>query len=247
VIRSLRSGLAVLGFLTRLGPAAIIDRPTLSAGLPYFPLVGALLGLLACAPWAAGLFAGQPWIQAWITAVLLAWLTRFLHLDAICDLCDAAGPAASGERFWEIVKDSRAGAFGAAGIALVLAGQIVLLEPLLAKRAYGAVIHALALGRLAPLAFMAMANVPFRPGLGQIFAEAFSLGRLAAAAALTLAVGLAGAAPAGLALGWVLAGLALIPLLRLSRRAKAINGDFLGAAIVLAELAGLLGAAAAGS
>jgi adenosylcobinamide-GDP ribazoletransferase len=214
--------------------------------LPYFPLIGALLGLLVCAPWAAGLFAGQPWIQAWISVVLLAWLTRFLHLDAVCDLCDAAGPAASGERFWEIVKDSRAGAFGAAGIALVLAGQIVLLEPLLARRAYGAVIHALALGRLAPLAFMAVAKAPFRSGLGQIFAEAFSPGRLVSAAALTLVLGLAGVSPVGLAIGWVLAGISFFPLLRLSRRAKAINGDFLGASIVLGELAGLLGAAAAG-
>jgi adenosylcobinamide-GDP ribazoletransferase len=93
---------------------------------------------------------------------------------------------------------------------------------------------------------MAVAKAPFRSGLGQIFAEAFSPGRLVSAAALTLVLGLAGVSPVGLAIGWVLAGISFFPLLRLSRRAKAINGDFLGASIVLGELAGLLGAAAAG-
>jgi adenosylcobinamide-GDP ribazoletransferase len=238
----LRDLLAALGFLSRLGPSASLEPERLGRSLPWFPVAGAVLGFAACLPWMLGLLEGLPWVQAWITAGLLAWLTRFLHLDGVCDLCDAAGPGASGERFWTIVKDSRAGAFGAAGLVLALAGQIVLLRPLLAHEAYGAVIHALALGRLAPLAVMAVSPVPFRSGLGGLFAEAFTMRRLGTAAAATLALGLLLAPAWGVFWGWFLAAAALLPLLRLASRAGAMNGDFLGAAIVLGELSGLLGA-----
>ncbi|MFW5836632.1 MAG: adenosylcobinamide-GDP ribazoletransferase, partial [Desulfovibrionaceae bacterium] len=141
-------------------------------------------------------------------------------------------------------KDSRTGAFGAAGLVLALIGQVILLAPLLDVGACGAVVHALALGRLAPLGLMALSRVPFRPGLGRMFAEAFTMKRLAAAAALTFLLGLWGASLAAVALGWALALAALLLLRRLVRRAGGVNGDFLGASIVLGELAGLLGAAA---
>ncbi|MFW5836518.1 MAG: adenosylcobinamide-GDP ribazoletransferase [Desulfovibrionaceae bacterium] len=236
--------LTALGFLSRLGPASLAAPERLGRSLPWFPAVGALLGLIICAPWALGLLQGLPWVQAWISVGLLAWLTRFLHLDGVSDICDAAGSNAQGERFWEIAKDSHAGAFGAAGLALALVGQIILLAPLLDVGAYGAVVHALALGRLAPLGLMALSRVPFRPGLGSMFAEALTVKRLVAAVAVTFLLGLGGMSLTAVALGWAVALAALLLLLRLARRAGGVNGDFLGASIVLGELAGLLGAAA---
>ncbi|MHB8776445.1 MAG: adenosylcobinamide-GDP ribazoletransferase [Anaerolineales bacterium] len=86
----------------------------------WFPLVGVVLGtLLYAVNYAARLvFPGS--VSAALT--LLAWVvfTRAFHLDGFMDTCDGLFGGWTPERRLEIMKDSRMGAFGAAGGALVL-------------------------------------------------------------------------------------------------------------------------------
>jgi adenosylcobinamide-GDP ribazoletransferase len=185
-------------------------------------------------------------VQAWLLAGLNLWLTRGLHWDGWADLWDAWGSGTQGTRFWEVVKDSHTGAFGAIALVMGLGGQIVLLHHALAAHALGTIVFAAVLGRCAAAVLAFLAKSHARQGLGQAFLRQATPQRLAAALALTLALGLLLVPGATLALSLALTTLALLALLRLAREQQGCNGDFLGAAITTAELATLLGFALAG-
>jgi len=89
-----------------------------SAG--WFPLVGVTLGTLL---YGVNYFA-QMIFSASVSAALtiFAWVffTRAFHLDGFMDTCDGLFGGFTPERRLEIMKDSRMGAFGVAGGALIL-------------------------------------------------------------------------------------------------------------------------------
>lgn len=86
----------------------------------YFPLVGALLGLIL----ALALFVFRSFLPPLVSASLLvalwALLTGGLHLDGLSDACDALFAAVSPERRLDILRDVHMGVFGATGLVLVL-------------------------------------------------------------------------------------------------------------------------------
>lgn len=235
-----------VAFLTRLPTprVPIHDMTAVVAGaMRWYPPVGLLLGLLAALP---GLcFA--PELRGLLYVALLVWLTRGLHWDGLADLCDANGacgtvspddPEALSQRFGEVLKDSRLGAFGAMGLVLGLGGQALLATD-------------------APLSVLLLAPVVGRtlPGLMHKFAPTRANSTLAKMLGLGLpwpwvlahlGLGLAAAlwllGPVRAAL--LSAGLALLVwrLCRLARHTGGINGDFFGAGIVCGEVATLLAA-----
>jgi adenosylcobinamide-GDP ribazoletransferase len=105
----LRGFVAAMGFLTRFGPSGGGRVGDFAASVPWFPVVGLVLGAVLTAPVALGLFAGVQWIAAWFVVVADLAATRGLHADGLADVADAWGSMARGERFFEILKDSRAG------------------------------------------------------------------------------------------------------------------------------------------
>jgi len=203
----------------------------------FFPLVGLCLGLLLTAPFYWGLAGEHPMVQAWLFTGLNWYATRGLHWDGWADLSDAWGSGASGERFWSILKDSHLGAFGAMGLVLGLAGQIVLVQELMAARAFGCLAWSCVLGRTVLLVLASSARPLARPGLAKAFFSAASPRAAACGLAFCLLSGLWLAGPAALVAACVLAGLAACRLYRLARREQGMNGDFLGAVVVAAELA----------
>jgi adenosylcobinamide-GDP ribazoletransferase len=101
------------------GISGKVERPG-GRVVPYFPLVGLVLGaLLLMAAWSL-----QRWLPAPLSAALLLvlWtgLTGLLHLDGFMDSCDGLLPPRNPERRLEIMKDSRVGAFGVVGGILLL-------------------------------------------------------------------------------------------------------------------------------
>lgn len=254
-----RRFLATLGFLSRLAPARVMDEADMRKSMFHLPLCGLVIGLCACAPALAGLFAGQPLVQAWLCVLLSAWLTRGLHLDGLADVMDGAGQHLNPERFWTIIKDSRSGTFGVAALVLALLGQTLLLAEILRARPdWGALTlpWVFVFGRACAVLFGRVHRARIRPGLGGLFLAGATLPAVAWAVGLTLLLplvttlvpGLAvpGTAPllaAGLA---SLAGLAaLLPLHHLAKAVGGVNGDFLGAAIMLGETAAAAGLALA--
>ncbi|MBU1003230.1 MAG: adenosylcobinamide-GDP ribazoletransferase [Proteobacteria bacterium] len=234
--------MAAMNFLTRLAPARIHDDSTIAASVKYFPLVGMVLGGLLTLPFFFGLLGGYPWIQAWLLAGASLWATRGLHWDGWADIFDAWGSGARGERFWEVLKDSRIGAFGVMALIMGLGGQILLLHEALAVRAYGAIAFAFVLGRglCVGLAYCSR-NLARGTGLGQLTLQGATLPSLIIALGLTLFAGLGLRPLHTLAPALMLGLLGLVELHTLAKKSGGLNGDFLGAAIVWGELAALLG------
>lgn len=121
----LRSFKTALGFLTifrvPLDPSP--DMTDVGKSAWAFPLVGAVIGLilLVCgavlSPNLPGPLAAVLVVAVWIVA------TGGLHLDGWADCCDALAASLPPERRREILKDSRLGTFGAAGLILLLGSK----------------------------------------------------------------------------------------------------------------------------
>jgi len=87
--------------------------------LVYFPIVGLLLGLF---------LAGVAYISASLppivisVLILVAWtvITGGIHLDGFADTCDGFYGNRRKEDILKIMRDSRIGTMGAAGVALLL-------------------------------------------------------------------------------------------------------------------------------
>lgn len=109
-------------FLTRVPmPLAGRWRPEwLGACMVYFPVVGALVGLLAGAVLALASSWWPPAVAVGLSMAFSVWLTGAFHEDGWADTCDALGGMVSRERALDIMKDSRIGTYGAAGLILML-------------------------------------------------------------------------------------------------------------------------------
>ncbi|MBF0481125.1 MAG: adenosylcobinamide-GDP ribazoletransferase [Desulfovibrionaceae bacterium] len=232
---------AALGFLSRLVPARQMEPGEMGRSLAAYPLAGAIVGSVAALPLALGLGRGNPFVQAVIFTALGVYLTRALHYDGLADVCDGWGSMACGERFWAILKDSRIGAFGVMALCLSLAAQIVFTATLCEGRAYGGLVFGAAFGRGCCAVLAYLGRDLGRPGLAREFLAAADAGVLRATFAwLTLLAVLLFPFKAVLT-ACLLAGLMLWRLLRLARDNHGLNGDFLGAAIVLGELCAYAG------
>lgn len=242
----LRGAVAALAFLSRLAPGARLDEADLSSATAWMPAVGAALGFICIGPLWLGLLGGHPMVQAWLAVLLLVYFTRALHLDGLTDVCDGVASHLDPERFWEITKDSRIGAFGVAGLILALTGETLLLGSLFALDMFGPAVLALVMGRACALGLGYFGKNLSRPGLGSVFLAGATPAALAFGLGTTLLAGLLLASPLQLAAGLAFAALPQPGLLLLARRVRGLNGDFLGASIISGEVGALLGMLVAG-
>lgn len=225
-----------LSFLTRLGRARLESPAQLAAALPMYPVVGALLGLLFA------LISRLPlssWVLAWILIAATVLLTRGLHWDAWADIWDGWGSGATGERFWEIVKDSRLGAFGTLGLILGLGLQASLFELAIRQHAWDILLWSCIWGRFLCLVLAWNCRDLTRPGLGQSVLQGATNPALLKAGLFT-ALPIFFLPPIQVGLGLVASIFPLLALGRLGRQHGGINGDFLGASIIAGELCALL-------
>lgn len=262
-----------LAFLSRfaLPPkcAATLNHPGLDRALAWFGPAGLVLGCVWTVPalalpllpgWEQSSGSGAPmWAQAllagWIWLFLSVWTTFGLHWDGTADLGDAEGSGATGERFRQILADSRLGAFGALRLLLVFGGEwcaaswhaarVFAAQSPAAEAALALpLLLAPAWGRGAAVLLAHMGPARSGPGLGALACAAARPGvralyRMAGLAVLTglVLLGL----PfwrAGLLLGAQM--LLLRRAARLARREGGLSGDFFGAAIEEGTLCFLL-------
>ncbi|MDD4869764.1 MAG: adenosylcobinamide-GDP ribazoletransferase [Kiritimatiellae bacterium] len=100
------------------------DAEEMSDSLPFFPLVGALIGLLVTGiAWIAGGRCGWPIGAAVLCVGVVSFLTGGLHLDGLADTFDSLGGQTIQRRL-EIMKDSRIGSYGVIVLILVLSAKI---------------------------------------------------------------------------------------------------------------------------
>lgn len=243
-IKNARSALAFLSRLVPPTPQAegSIDAADLPAAVPFYPLAGLILGSLACLP---VLLPASPWLAAWLYALLLAWMTRGFHWDGLADLADACGSNAAGDTFWQIMKDSRIGAFGVIALVFGIGGQVVAAHACLAKGAWLPLAVAPAFGRGMVILFGRLVRPAPRSTLAALIQPGME--KTAALASLVLTLILAAFCLGGVAFGLalLLTAVTLYILRRIALTHGGINGDFHGALIIAAEIAVLISASVA--
>ena len=100
-----------------MGKADTFDPPKM---VPYFPLVGLLLGVLVALFDTLVTRFWAPPVVAILDVVLLAVLTGAFHLDGLGDTADGLFSPRSRDRALEIMKDSRIGVMGLVAIVFAL-------------------------------------------------------------------------------------------------------------------------------
>jgi adenosylcobinamide-GDP ribazoletransferase len=234
----MKSFLAALQFLTVI-PVRLAEPPAPARAAVAFPLVGALLGLLAAGLWRLLTPVLPRSLIALLVLAFLALLTGGLHEDGLADTADAFGGGHSREDILRILKDSRIGAFGALALvfAVLLRWQALVVMP--AAQVLPALVASQALPR-AGLVLLAFLAGPATSGLGGSLAAEVRVTHALSAAALALAIAAAvwgvRAAPAAAACLFVV----ICARFYFRRRLGGVTGDCLGAACQLQEIAVLL-------
>jgi len=121
-VHQIRLLLIALQFLTRIPVPAWVgfEASWLQACLPYFPVVGALVGLGGGLVLAAASAWWPPAVAVVLSMGFTVWLTGGFHEDGLADTCDALGGTVSRERALDIMKDSRIGSYGSLALIVIL-------------------------------------------------------------------------------------------------------------------------------
>ncbi|CCG02669.1 adenosylcobinamide-GDP ribazoletransferase [Blastococcus saxobsidens] len=242
------------GLLAALGLFSVVPVPAharhpMAGVLHWLPVVGLLLGSLACLPALAvwrGAGAGSPLLGAALVVTALALLTRGLHLDGTADLADGLGSGRPAGQALAIMRRPDVGAFGVAAVACVLILQVTALGSVLAVSSVPVGVLTVALatttGRVAVLH---AASRPPASGssLGVLVAGSgapvvrwgTTAGLLVAAAGARVVTG----GSAGQVLWWVAAVVVALLVAALlarhaARRLGGVNGDVFGAVLEIA-------------
>jgi cobalamin 5'-phosphate synthase/cobalamin synthase len=239
----MRGVLAALTFLTRLPlPRSLeFDAKDIGRSERWFPLVGALVGLIE----AGALWLLAPRLPAAVAAILVlavdALLTGAMHLDGLADTADGFGGGRTREDVLRIMRDHAIGSYGGVALVLVLGLKAAAIAALVgAGRALPAVLLAPVLGRWS--AVLLSAALPYsRPsaegeritagapsrfvGPVELIIATLTAAALAAAAGRWRGAAMCGAVGVWAALwGW-----------RCRRRIGGVTGDTLGAGIEIAQ------------
>ena len=129
----LRLLLLAVQFYTRLPVPAWVgySDELLNKATVYFPVIGWLVGGLTAAVYAgARLLFRQEEVALLLSLGAGILLTGAFHEDGFADTCDGFGGGWTKLRILEIMKDSRLGTYGAAGLVLLLALKLAALRGL---------------------------------------------------------------------------------------------------------------------
>jgi adenosylcobinamide-GDP ribazoletransferase len=239
----LRGARASFVFLTRIPVGGHPYAPDDWAWAPaHFPFVGLVLGGVLAALhqllWPLG-----PVADATLVLAVSILVTGAFHEDGLADTADALGGASDREAVFEILKDSRVGTFGACALLVSFVGRVALLAAL-GRSAPWALVLVGCGARVGPV--WQMVALPYVSGANAKSRQVARAGRAQASVATTwLALVSCVAVVTGavraqrvIAMGVLLALVAVATGWRYQRRMGGITGDFLGATEQLCELAG---------
>jgi adenosylcobinamide-GDP ribazoletransferase len=235
-IRSLRSAMA---FLTVLPVATAEGAPGERLGRAYFPMVGALIGLLAGITFGVMTAMTTPLLAAVAATAVMALLTGALHLDGVADAADGLLGGGDTARRLEVMRDPRLGSFGTTAIVLVLAGSVAAIASMTPARAIVALVIAGAMSRLAMLAVIAFVPYVRQSGLGSAAWGGHRAFDLILASVFVVAISLLDWRRAAAVL-IVVAITALLISALARRRIGGATGDVYGATAELCQLSALV-------
>jgi adenosylcobinamide-GDP ribazoletransferase len=210
----------------------------MSDALPWFPLVGCVLGAILYGLARAGSLLLGDWPEG-LAALVLAGsvlLTRGFHLDGLADWADGFGGGRDRAQTLAIMKDSKVGVFGMVALILVLLTKWVAFARLVDVGSLHWIVSACIVSRTTMVQLAV--RLPYcRPegGTARPFVNEARFCHLAWALLLSLLLLLLISGPAGVVV--LIGGLIGCRFLRLwfHRRIGGVTGDLLGASSEIIE------------
>jgi adenosylcobinamide-GDP ribazoletransferase len=234
--------LLALQFLTRLPVPARGYTPARLAATPrWLPAVGALIGGLVALAWLAAAAVFPPGPAMLLATAFGLLLTGCFHEDGFADACDGLGGGATRAKALEIMRDSRLGTYGAAGLGMMLATRVATLMALPGALVPLALVAGHAASRASAVAVIASSAYVRDHGTGKPVATGLSRRGLAFALACGLAplLFLSPLAALGGLAGLILGHLAMRRTYQ--RKLGGYTGDCLGAVQQVSEVGFYLG------
>lgn len=184
------SFLAALQLLTGI-PVPLkreLSPAQLGRATAFFPLVGLIIGgILAGLNWLLNLILPAAVVNV-LLIVALVIITGAMHLDGLADTCDGIAGHKPVEERWKVMHDSRTGAFGVVGVALLLLVKYVALDNVPSGSMTPVLLFMPVVSRWA-MVYAIFAFRYARPeGLGKAYKEATRWPKFAVATVLTLAI-----------------------------------------------------------
>ncbi len=146
------------------------EKNHFTLALYYFPLIGLIIGIFLCLLcYPLSFFLPSPVISA-LAVAFLAGISGFLHFDGLSDSFDGLFSCRDKERSLEIMRDSRIGAMGLAGVLCVVLIKFSACISISPNQFYQVFLITPLAGRVAVVVAMATQKYA-RPGggLGRLF------------------------------------------------------------------------------
>lgn len=230
-----------LQLLTRLPLADLeYEEGDLLESVPWYPLVGAGIGLVLAGLGVLGVKAIAPAVGVVLVLAAEVLITGALHDDAAADVVDGLGGGRDIASRLRIMKDSAVGAYGALALILLTLMRAACLWELPLAKWVPALVLAHAVGRTLMLPVMRVLPYARAEGVAGDLMAGLDWRRVGLSAGICAVIALAAA-------GWW--GLLLLPLslglvvgfVRLYRaQLGGVTGDGLGAVCVAGELLTLM-------
>jgi len=234
--------LAALSFLTviPLPRRREVSPEQVGRSIGYFPVVGIIIGLiLAGLYWLLRLVLPSAVVSG-LLLVCLVVLTGGLHLDGFVDTCDGIAGHKTPEARHQVMRDSRAGAFGIVGVCCLLIVKYVSLNSVPDSLMMMTLVLMPVVSRWA-MVYAVFAYPYARPsGLGKVFKQAASRRRLAIATLVALAVAIPWFRLAGLVIMLGVWVIVVAMAAYLKRKFSGLTGDTYGAINEVAEVSVLI-------
>jgi adenosylcobinamide-GDP ribazoletransferase len=229
--------------LTRIPVGGRADNRDVGRALPWFPVVGALVGLAVAAVYGIARSIVPSTLAAAIAVGGAVIATGALHEDGLADTADAFFGGRTLDDRLRIMRDPTHGTYGMLAIVLSVVTRVAAIGAISATSAVLVVPTAFALARTGAAALL-MVRPARNDGLGATYSLDARPRQVRAAGVVAVVIAIAGFGPwAPAAVGEVAAVAGFVGLTSI-RRIHGITGDVLGAAEQLGEIVVLvLGAA----
>ena len=172
----MNSFLIGLQFLTRIFVVkqSVWTEQSFGESVKFFPAVGAVLGIFYAAIVGAISFLNLPLFTGAVGFATMIILTGGIHCDGLMDSADGLFSGREREKILEIMKDSRAGAFGVVSMILVAVLEVSTLTELARLSTWwlcAAIYSAPIIARLMMVVTIGAFPYARQSGMGKAFAQ----------------------------------------------------------------------------
>jgi len=205
--------------------------------LPFFPVVGLLIGIIIAAFDHVMGFIFPPLPASVMTVIAMTAISGGLHMDGLADTADGFFSARPRERVLEIMRDSRTGVMGVLAVVFVIVLKVSVLISLFPPIRPGIIVLMPLAGRCSFVVMMtALPYVRREGGLATAFGVGKSWLNVLWASAFLLAAGWLAGHWMGLAASFSALLMAVLFSVYCFRKIGGYTGDTLGAGCEITEI-----------